>query len=312
MVKIKLPTKLTYFSSDKITHMEMIDKIYDFSMSWARLIGVNIFDKDFERLNKRIVSIIALTVLTFVINIYDIYIFRKDIVRCVFCIFTFSAEVQGFAMAHSYIWLFKNMINLRKKSEKFQEHFSSLKTSKILEENSLFATHSAAFLTFLGTGTFLLIGIYPIIYFLIFNERILHFGFELPFMDWKSSWIAYGINFVHQSCLLYVFVVFEFQAMCTIICLMTSGIGQYDVLGFLLSELNDLIIQNKDGSKNDEIRCKIKFLVETHLNLIQFLQELRDTFFIYYFIDLSSLVLQKTAVLFAIISVSCQKITFFS
>ena len=301
MIKIKIPTKSTYFSSDAITHQQMTDKIFEYAMQWGRLIGVNIFDKDFVKANKK------MTFLTFIINVYDIYLFRSNLFRCAFCILSLSAEFQGFGMISTFILSYKNILNLRKQSEKFHEHFSSLKTSKIFEENFMVVAHATAVLTFLGIGTFISMSVYPIIYFLIFDERILHFGPELPFIDWKYSWIGYGLNFLHQSSLLFVFVTFSFISLCIIISLMASGICQFDVLEFLLEELNDLIIQNEDGSKNDEIRNKIKFLVKTHQNLIQFLQEMRETFKMYYFVDLSALVLQKTSVLFAVISVSYHK-----
>jgi len=273
-------------------------------MKWGRLIGGGIFDKDFDRANKKIILIISLTALTCIINVYDIYLFRKDLVRCAFCILTISGQVQGFAKIHTFIWLYKNILNLRKQSEKLHDHFSSLKISKIFEENFMVVAHATAVLTFLGIGTFIIISVYPVIYFWIFGERILHFGLELPFIDWKCSWIGYGINFLHQAGLLFIFICITLMALCTIISLMARGICQFDVLEFLLDELNDLIIQNEDGSKNVEIRNKIRFLVETHTNLVQFLQEMRQTFKMYYFIDLSALVFQKTVELFAIISVS--------
>ena len=75
----------------------------------------------------------------------------------------------------------------------------------------------------------------------------------------------------------------------------------------LLDQLNGLIIQNEDGSKDDEIHKNISVLVDMHTDVIQFLQEMRQVFFGYYFIDISALVFQKTVELFAIISVSCLK-----
>jgi len=307
MIKIKIPTKSTYFSSDAITHQQMTDKIFEYAMQWGRLIGVNIFDKDFVKANKKITLLEIALILTFIINVYDIFLFRSELVRCAFCILSLSAELQGFGMMSTFILSYKNILNLRKQSEKFHEHFSSLKTSKIFEENFMVVAHATAVLTFLGIGTFISMSVYPIIYFLIFDERILHFGVELPFIDWKFSWIGYGLNFVHQAGLLFVFVTFSFISLCIIISLMASGICQFDVLEILLEELNDLIITNEDGSKNDEIRHRIRFLVATHTNLVQFLQEMRETFMIYYFVDLSALVLQKTSVLFAVISVSYHK-----
>jgi hypothetical protein len=307
MYKFKIPTKSTYFSSAAVTHQQMMNELFEFAMKWGRLIGVNIFDKDYDKANRRVVLVQIVTILTFILNVYDIYLFRKDLVRWVFCILTLSGQFRAIAMINTFIRGNDNILNLRKQSEKFHEHYSSLNTTKMYETNLLKVAHVTASFTLFGILTFIFVTLYPVIYFWIFDERILHFGTELPFIDWKYSWIGYGINFIFHVAILFVYLSLMVTSMCIIINILTSGICQYDVLDFLLDELNELIVQNKDGSKNSEIRKKIKFLIETHLNLIQYLQEMRQTFKIYYFIDLSALVIQKTVTLFVMISVSCQK-----
>ncbi|KAL7029971.1 hypothetical protein ACKWTF_006453 [Chironomus riparius] len=307
MFKLRIPTKSLYFSSNDITHLQMMDELLEFAMKWGRLIGGGIFDQGFKRTNKNIVTLMLLTALTCIINVYDIYLFREDVPRCVFCILTISGQVQGFAKFYSFIWLFKNILNLREQSKEFHKKVSSLKSSKIFEEKFMIVAHMAAVITFLAISTFILIATYPIIYYLIFEKRILHFGLELPLIDWKFSWIGYGINFIHQGGLLFLFICMTIKTLCIIICFIASAICQFDVLEMLLVELNELAIFNQDGSKDGEICTKIRFLVDQHTNLIQYLQDMRRTFLVYFFIDFSALVFQKTVELFAIISVSYYK-----
>jgi hypothetical protein len=187
---------------------------------------------------------------------------------------------------------------------KFLEKLSSLRASKVFEDNFMIVAHLIAAFTLVSICTFFIVVSYPIIYFLIFNERILHFGLELPFIDWKYSWIGYGINFFHQGFFVLVFFTCSVQGVCVIICFITSGICQYDLLEILLDELNELILNNKDGSNDNKIRSKVNFLVESHINLIRYLEEMRQTFMIYYFVELAALVFQKTVELFAIVNVS--------
>ncbi|KAL7029972.1 hypothetical protein ACKWTF_006454 [Chironomus riparius] len=302
--KFKIPTKSSYFSSDVITHWQMVDEIFEFIMKWGRLIGVGIFDQNFEITNRIITILMSLMTFNCIVNFCDIYLFRKDMVRCVFCLLTLSTCIQGFAKFYTFLWLRDNVLNLRKQSEKFHEHFSSLKSSKIFEEKLMIVAHVSAGLTILYICTFILIAVYPIIYYFIMNERILHFGLELPFIDWKESWIGYGINFIHQIVSISTFFCASNLSLCVIICFMTSGICQFDVLDILIDELNDSAIGNEEGKKSDEINAKIKFLVQTHVNLIEFLNNFRKTFASYYFLEIASLLFQKTVVLFAIISVS--------
>ncbi|XP_070502404.1 putative odorant receptor 83c [Chironomus tepperi] len=303
-IKFRIPTKSSYFSSDIITHMQMADEIVDYANKWGRKIGAGIFDNDFKITNRIIMSVMSLMTFTCIINLYDIFLFRNDMVRCVFCLLTFSADVQGFIKFYTFLWLRENILDLKKQSEKFHEHFASVKSSNKFEDQFMIAAHVSAGLTILYVCTFILIVIYPIIFYLIMNKRILHFGIELPLIDWEYSWIGYGINFIHQVMLTFAFFCASLCSLYIIICFMTSAIGQFDVLEILLDELNDLAIGNEDGKKDDEISTKIKFLIQTHANLIEFLHELRQTFASYYFIELAALVFQKTVEIFAIISLN--------
>ena len=304
MVQFKIPTKSTYFSSDVITHLQMADEIFEYAMKWARLCGAEIFDQNYKFTNKKLEFTVSLLTLTSIINIYDIFLFRDDIVRCVFCLLSFSCEVQSFAKVYSFLWLHGNFLSLRKQCEKFHEHFSSLKSSKMFEEKFMIASHVIAVLTVLYICTFILLVLYPIIFYFIMNERILICGIELPFINWKESWIGFGINLIHQMMCLFTFFCGSIFSLCVTICFITTEVCQFDVLKILRDELNELIIKNQDGSKNKEIRSQINFLAKTHANLIDFLQRMRHIFAIYYFVEFIGLIFQKTVELFAISTVS--------
>ena len=168
----------------------------------------------------------------------------------------------------------------------------------------MIAAHVIATLTFFFISNAILISIYPIIFYFIFNERILHFGIELPLIDWKCSWIGYGVNFTHVVVCLAAFTCLSIYILTIIICFMTSAIVQFDFLDILLHELNDLAITNEDGRNNEEICKKIKLLTQTHEKLVEFMDELRETFAPYYFFEFGALIFQKTVVLFAMITVS--------
>ena len=215
-----------------------------------------------------------------------------------------STRAQGYAKFYTFLWHRDNILNLKNQNEKFHEHFSSGKLSRIFEEKFMIVAHVCAGLTILYTCTFILLAFYPILYYLLTNEKMLISGIELPLIDWKYSWIGYGINFFHQFSSLSSFFYISLFSLCIIICFITIGFCQFDVLRILLDELNELIINNQDGSNDDEISQKIKFLAKTHANLIAYLQELRKTFAPYYFHEFVALVFQKTVELFAIITVS--------
>jgi hypothetical protein len=307
MKKLKIPTKSTYFTSDTIAHTQMFEELMQFAMKSAKVVGGHIFDPNFVALNPAFIFAILLQTLTTIITIYDIYLFRDNLVRCAFCLLTLSAAVQGYAKMYTFVFLRYEILDLRKSTEKLQRNFNTLRTSRIFEDCFLKTAHVGAVLTILFIATAILFTTYPIIYYIVFRERILHFGIELPFLEWQTSWIDYGINFVHQSLCINTFICGSIATIVMGLCFVTNAIAQYDVIGLLLDDLDELAIANEEGSKVDEIKEMIKLIVEMHIELNEFLNLLQDIFRSYYFFDFAALIFMKTVSLFAVITVSVFK-----
>jgi hypothetical protein len=110
---------------------------------------------------------------------------------------------------------------------------------------------------------------YPIVFYLIFEERILHFGVEIPGLDWKNSWIAYSLNFFHQSSCFVIFVIASIPSIMIIVTYLMTSFAYFEVLSNLLKDLDEIIINNENGEKNKEITAQIKYITEMHLELIR-------------------------------------------
>lgn len=266
----KIPTKETYFSSASITHFQMYEELLDKSMIPARYLGANIFDKSHKKLNLLIISMFSLVVGTFVINIYDIYKFRKDLVRDAFCILTFTAAFQSYAKLYTFLFLKENCVELENKGRKFHENFKSEKSSEIFEKWMLRAAHVGLVLTIMYSIAAVLIIIYPAIFYFLFNEKVLHFGIEIPFLDWQNSWIAYGINYIHQSICLICFILSSISAISVIVIFISNAFAHFDILSFLLIELDQITIKSVgDYKKKKEIKDMILTIIKHHMELIE-------------------------------------------
>jgi hypothetical protein len=172
------------------------------------------------------------------------------------------------------------------------------------------SAYFCAILTIMNISCVILILIYPIIFYLITGERILHFGIEIPFLDWKNSWFAYGFNFGYQCMTLSLFICASIFSMVLVIIFLSNGLAQFDILKMLLDQLNQLAISDRKGENESKILSVIKLITEMHVQLINYLKLFQGTFAGYYLVDLAALVFQKTISIFAIITVRIYFILF--
>lgn len=308
MFKFGLPKKATYFSSESITCAQMINEIYEFAMKIARLVGLGIFDENFSMMNWRTGPMIFVLITGSFLSVYDIYKFSDDNFRCIFCLLLCSGQLQSYIKLYSFAYKRHDFIELRQKADKFDENFKSQKSSKILEEKLMEATHVCAILSFLYFSSYILISSFPILFYFITGKRILHVGIELPLIDWEQSFVGYALNFAHQ-----MIALSAFSCLCTMILiveviLVTCSIHQFDVLEIMLDDLDELLVKNDNGENNSKIEQHLKRVYQTHQNLMSFLIKLESAFVPYYIVEMGALIFQKVLVLYALINVNLQNL----
>lgn len=264
---LKVPSKSTYFSSNVITHSQMFDELMARLMDCAKIVGSDILNPNYQIVNLAFIISFIMIIFMIFISIYDAYLFRKDLVRCAFCLLNLSATFQAVTKIYTFLVLRENHVELNKISQKIHGDSKTLKSSEIFEKWMMIAAHMGGFMTVMYLIVGSLISIYPIIFYVVFNERILHFGVEIPGLNWKESWFAYALNFVHQVTSFLLFIFASIPSIFMIICFLTTAFAQYEWLNFLLSDLNDLASDNEQGQNNCAIKEKIKVIIKLHMEL---------------------------------------------
>lgn len=178
-------------------------------------------------------------------------------------------SLQSYAKVYVFVLLKENCIELKRRGENFHKSINSVKSSEIFESWMMRAAHIGLFLFSLFTVVCILIVIYPILFYIIFGERILHFGFEILMLDWQNSWLAYALNFVHQALCVIIFVIASIPSLIVPITYVMTSFGYFETLSLLIEDLNEFANGNENGEKNQEIKGMIKFIIEMHLELIE-------------------------------------------
>lgn len=265
-MKFKFLTKSTYFSSDSISTVEILKKIKWFANVSAYYIGCDVMGADFTIFTLRFFLCIGNLFASYFLNFYNIYLFRDDLARVFFCMVTLAVSFQGVIKLYTFVFHRNKILSLFNRLEKFLTNCNSKRTNKIFEKWLMIMSHIGFFTTVLFLiGSFCLL-IYPIAVYFIIGERILHFGFELPLIDWRTT-TGYTLNFIYCGTLIYMFMFAQIAVWILNTTFIVVAFGQFEVLKVLLEDLNELAVTNDNGKHNEGIKKMIKTITQMHNEL---------------------------------------------
>ncbi|CAO1305632.1 unnamed protein product [Diamesa serratosioi] len=302
MFLIKNLTKESYFKNNE-SSVKMFQQTIKKVNFCGSLIGCNIHTPNYT-IHCVLFYILMLDLFTYLsINFYNVYLFRNDFVLSTFCLVTLGMGFQGAIKLYVFIFHRFDMLKICSRIEKIHKSATNEKIKNVLEQNVIYTCIAGSILIPLYSMSGVLMFIYPIIYYMVFGEKILHFGFLLPFIDWQSH-LGYSLNFMHHTLQICIVMSAWLFTNWQYVIFITNAFGQYDSLKILLHELNDLSTANVNGCNDREIKKYINDIAKMHIELISFLSFMENMFIYYYLIEIGSLVFQVTVTLFAVVSVT--------
>lgn len=263
---IKLPSKKFYFASDSMTSIEMCRKSLKVASFFGGFIGCDIYNPNFTRTNILFIILIIDLIFYLSISIYNIYLFRDDFVRMIFCIATLGMGFQGIAKLYAFIIRRNDVLKLSSMAESFHQNSKNLKNKNSFENAILNFAHVASFLTIIFILCGVAIIICPGIIYLITNKRVLHFGFILPWID-PESIHGYILNFLYQSLQTYIVIINLICINGFLLWYIFNAFGQYECLIMLLEQLDEFAM--KDQRDSQPTKHLIVEIVDRHTALIE-------------------------------------------
>lgn len=268
MIKFTLPTKITYFKSEKLTPAQMFDKTSCWLNTIARLTGCHVLSPCFSYTNL-VLMILSVDVITYyAITFQNIYELREDFVRTMLCVVTLGMGSQIIVIYYTFILDRKRIKKLFELAKSFHESANSEKASKTFERWILNSCHLGYLTASLYQACGVIVFFYPIVYYWFTGQKILHFGFVLPGFDWETP-IGYSINFAHHTLQTYVVVNNILFSHLFILLCMLNGFAQFDALEILLDHLNELAINNKNEQNGEKIRKCLADITNGHAKLLE-------------------------------------------
>lgn len=253
MKKLRIPTKFDYFASSSMSNQEMFAKIIELINFVGKIDGCNIFADDFTPFNFALYWTVSNVFAHLVLTVHNVYYYGDDLFRFCFLMVTTASCTQGLPMLQTFLHQREKIKNLVKRIEKFLGNYNTKKANEIFEKWILRSCHCGLVLAFLIASCGILVAIYPIGFFIVFKEKIRHFGFELPWVDWETP-MGYTLNFIYSIIIIYIFVFALYASAYLSILIIVMSFGQFEIIEMLIDELNQLITSNEKGENNLKIK----------------------------------------------------------
>ena len=266
---MKIPSKKVYFGSEKITTIEMFNQSISNANKLLNLIGCGVFAVDWKMLNPMFIAINVDLIAYLTVSFQNIYAFRNDFVPLIFCTVTLGMGFQSIAKLYTFVFSRDNTLQIISYIENFIVSFEVCSKNSRFEFWIMMYTH----LSYAGVILFLLCALlifsYPMIYYLVFHEVILHFGFIIPGTDWKTI-PGYILNFLFHTFQIYCVWVAFTALIFIVILFILNVIAQYESLVNLLDDLDELVKLNQvNGDKLSDIKACISDITNKHVNLLK-------------------------------------------
>ena len=255
---------MTYFGTSSISNLDIFKKLIEILNTLLSLVGFGIFTPGWTLFNPGASLILGNFCVLLFAHGYDLYLYRGDLERVFFLLMTMTAAFQGFAKLYTYVYKLNSILDQVKKLENYLKNFENVKMCKIFEKWLMIVCHAmaAATVIFIAFGT--LTTLYPFLGYLIIGERILIFGFEFPFLDWKTSILAYAFNLVWNYLLTVIFIIGTLSSIFLSLFPILMTFGQFQVLKNLLEELEEFIKSNKNGTNDKKIKDQLRIVAGIH------------------------------------------------
>lgn len=268
MVKLRVPTKFDYFGSSEMSNQQMFTKIISTVNFIAKIVGMDIFSEDYSPFNFIFATTICHLLGHLFLEAYNFYFYGNDLARFCFLMITTICATEAAAMIQIFVNQREQIIELTRRIKVFLEKCNSIKSHKIFEKWIVMTCHGTIFLGVVVTTSAIVMFIYPIAYYFIFGKKILHFGFELPWIDWQST-LGYTLNFIYCGIIIYMFGIGLFITVFPTIFSIVMSFGKFELIKMLIDELNELIDGNRKGQNNDKIKKIIVEIIDNHTELLE-------------------------------------------
>jgi hypothetical protein len=265
----KLPTKSDYFSSDAISPTQMCEELIEIIMKFCRPIGCNIFDNDYTVYNVPLFKLLFVILFVLTLAFFNAVKFvENEPVRSLICLIAFTIIFQALPKVNSFVVLRKSVQELKNRALAVFKKFNTQKVNDICETRMMQVAHFGTVFVGLISVCCFILAMYPLL-FRIFGIDAVVLELEIPFIEWKDSWIGFSVHLLMGLYLSFLFFIGATASNLMVVGFLVVAIIQYDIMKMLLKELSEGIESQGEDDNANRNKEMIKRIVEMHVELLE-------------------------------------------
>ncbi|XP_058127669.1 putative odorant receptor 83c [Anopheles ziemanni] len=269
------------------------DKLIQRQRYLLKLLGLDSYDPNY-RPNIRTAVVLCLAALYVVISMYDLVHFSDDLFNFVYVLITFFFATIGIGRLTVYLSCGDALQFLLAETYRtYRMVREDEREQRILCWYTNIYRWAAGIYARIFLASCIMMGLGPLVRFLVTGEQVLPFGVVLPFVD-SNSGLGYVLNYLYQlSCIVWTGPGLV-ASHCLALALVVNICIQYDILAVKLADLDEVILSHAD----DLVARKLRDIIRDQQRVERFVGVIEATFRQLSGVEVLSLGLQVIITLF--------------
>ncbi|XP_039432321.1 putative odorant receptor 83c [Culex pipiens pallens] len=298
MTLIKKLNSYKLFRHSYTEPFEFYDSLIVIPNRIAKIIGLDVFSENYKVLTWNWFSLIMMISVYFYCTAITAYEVRFDTGDLIYCLVEGGIGIQGLAKIYTYLVYRKELVWIHQYTKQLYREACNAETKSMLMDNIFLLKVAIIVMLMCYAFTSISLITAPMLFSIMTGEKILPFGFYIPYLD-RTEWFGYLINYaVHLYDTIYVSA--EDMAADTIYMItMLSAFTQIDLLMMSLKETSQIL------DKDDEnLQAHLNSVIKRHEEHLKYLRTVETVYRFYFFITFVSLASVLIMALFAVVTLS--------
>uniref|UniRef100_A0A182FTH4 Uncharacterized protein n=2 Tax=Anopheles albimanus TaxID=7167 RepID=A0A182FTH4_ANOAL len=264
---------------------------------WANFLGLDITEANYKGNIRTYVAMTAIFIYVFGMW-YTVWFYWANWIKLVEAATIYALACQGMVKIYTVYRYHYFFVNMYARLEKFhREQTQHSKNNASLLSNIHRIRQVSKLISLQYSLMCAIYALTPIAVYLYNGEKVLCFGYLLPFTD-PDIPLHYFLNVAYQHYVLFVAWA-GFSASESVIVLFVASLAGYvDVLKNTVDEMNECLLRAGYGNDRKEVREKLLEIARLHQRVLEYEQDLEERYYLNNWVQVFSDVFTVTSALF--------------
>ncbi|KAL9704978.1 hypothetical protein quinque_008496 [Culex quinquefasciatus] len=295
---IKRLRRYRFFQHSFTEPSQFFDSLIVVPSMIGKLTNLNVLNKDHQVFTWNLTPVVTGMIVYFYTSFDTAYAVRESTEELIFCLVTIGIGIQGAGRIFTFLIFREKLVWIHQYTTDLYREECNPRTKSFLMDSVFLLSVVLKVMLTCYAFTSISMDVAPLLFTIVSGEKILPFGFYLPYLD-RFTWFGYFSNYV-----MHIFMTVYVSSMdmgTDSIYMMTlmSAFTQIDLLKLSLEEMSEMVDQ-----KHEDLENFFKKLINRHQEHLQYLRTVEIVYCFNFFLTFLCLASVLIMSLFAVVKLS--------